>query len=179
MKSDRRFFHRRADTSVDKFTRDDVDTDMAEVMLISSTNMLMYNNVTGLGGIIEDQQFSQLGDVKFNNESIAGLAPVIYISMLCIFVMLYVFTFVRYLASAFLYAVIMYMISKMLASRVTLGTMYKIALFAQSIGAVVAAVANFIGTPILMMAGSTFAMIVTVLIMNRAFFKIVPPPTMM
>lgn len=63
-----------------------------------------------------------------------------------------------------------------MAAKVSFAIIFKIALFAQTIGSIVSAVAYFIGTPVFVMAGSTFAMIVTVLIMNRAYFKIAPPP---
>ncbi|MBR1599206.1 MAG: DUF1189 domain-containing protein [Lachnospiraceae bacterium] len=164
------------DTSVDSFTKDDVDTDLLEAVLVSRSNMLMYNNVTGIGGIVQEQRFSDFGNARINNEIVAGWAPVIYVCMAAVFVMLYVITLVRYLGSALLYAFIMFMLSRIMTGKITFGTMYKIALFAQTVGALVLAVSNFIGTPVFMMAGSTFAMIVTVLIMNRAFFKIVPPP---
>ncbi len=167
------------DTSVDKFTEDDVATDMAEVFLVSNTNMLMYNNVMGVGGVVQEQELSKFGDMSFNNESIAKFAPVIYICMIFSFVLLYVLTFIKYLITGFFYALIMYMISKLMTGKATLGVMYKIAIFAQSIGVIVVAVADFIGAPVLMMAGSTFSMLVTVLIMNRAYFKIAPPTTMM
>ena len=167
------------DTTVESFTKDDIDTDMAEVMLVSKTNMLMYNNVTGIGGVVQEQKFSEFGNTVINNESIAKLVPVIYVCMVIVFLMLYAITLVRYLGSALIYAFIMYMISRIMTSKVNFGAMYKIALFAQTIGAIVSAVANFIGTPVFVMAGSTFAMIVTVLIMNRAYFKIVPPPTVL
>jgi hypothetical protein len=70
----------------------------------------------------------------------------------------------------------MYILTRVMMSKLSFGIIYKIALFAQTIGALVSAVAVLIGTPLFIMAGSTFAMIVTVVIMNRAFFKIVPPP---
>ena len=89
---------------------------------------------------------------------------------------MYLFTLVRYLLSAFCYALILYILTKITAANTTFGVIYKIAVFAQTIGSIVSALANFIGTPVFVMAGSMFAMIVTVLIMNRAYFKIVPPP---
>ena len=164
------------DTSVDSFSKDDVDKDMAQVMLVSRSNMLMYNNVTGLGGMVQEQKFSDFGNVKINNESIAALTPVIYACLAAAFIMLYGITLIRYLASSLLYAFILFVLSRVMTSKADFGTIYKISLFAQTIGSLVLAVVTFIGTPVLMMAGSTFAMIVTVLIMNRAYFKIVPPP---
>ena len=89
---------------------------------------------------------------------------------------MYILTLLRYLMSALFYALILYILSRVMTANISYGIIFKIALFAQTIGSIVMAVANFIGGPIFVMAGSTFAMIVTVLIMNRAYFKLVPPP---
>ena len=164
------------DTDVEKFTAEDVDRDLLQVMLVSRSNIIMYNNLTGINGIVQEQKFSEFKDVVINNQSIAGLAPVIYIGMFGMFVFMYLFTLVRYLLSAFCYALILYILTKITAANTTFGVIYKIAVFAQTFGSIVSALANFIGTPVFVMAGSMFAMIVTVLIMNRAYFKIVPPP---
>lgn len=164
------------DTDVDAFTEDDVDRDMVQVWLVSRTNMLIYNNVSGLTGMIQKRNFSEFGNVTINNESIADMAPIMYICMVLVFVTLYLFTMVEYLVSSLFYALILFMLSRIMSGGLSFGAIYKIALFAQTTGAIVSAVANYIGTPVFVMAGSTFAMIVTVLIMNRAYFKIVPPP---
>lgn len=164
------------DTDKESFTEDDVDKDMLQVMLVSRSNILMYNNITGMTGLVQEQKFSELSGITIDNESVANMAPLIYIGMFITFVVLYLFTLIRYIISALFYALILYMLSRIMSGGLSFGKIYKIALFAQTIGAIVSAVANFIGTPVFIMAGSTFAMIVTVLIMNRAYFKIVPPP---
>ncbi len=164
------------DTDKEAFTVDDIDKDMLQVMLISRTNILMYNNITGVSGMVQEQKFSDFSNLKINNESVAGMAPMIYAGMFFAFLFVCFMTFAEYMISALFYALILYVLSRLMQGRVPFAAIYKIALFAQTLGALVSAVANFIGTPVLVMAGSTFAMIVTVLIMNRAYFKIAPPP---
>ncbi|MCR5701431.1 MAG: DUF1189 domain-containing protein [Lachnospiraceae bacterium] len=165
------------DTSKESFTADDVDRDKMQVVLVSRTNILVYNNVTGLGGSIEEEKFSDFSRLIIDNESVASLAPFIYLGLFGMYILMYIMCFVRYLLSALFYAFLMYILTRVMMSKLSFGIIYKIALFAQTIGALVSAVAVLVGTPLFIMAGSTFAMVVTVIIMNRAFFKIVPPPT--
>jgi hypothetical protein len=164
------------DTSKEKFTVDDIDRDKTQVVLVSHTNMLVYNNVTGLAGTVQEEKFSDFNMLTINNESVASFAPLIYVGLFLAYATMYVMCFVRYLLAALFYAFLMYILTRVMMSKLSFGIIYKIALFAQTIGALVSAVAVLIGTPLFIMAGSTFAMIVTVVIMNRAFFKIVPPP---
>lgn len=164
------------DTSKESFSEDDISKEMLSVLLISKSNIITYNNLSGVSGLVQEQKFSDIKDVVVNNETIADMAPIIYIGMIILYVIMYILTLLRYLLSALFYALVLYILSRVMTANISYGTIFKIALFAQTIGSIVMAVANFIGGPIFVMAGSTFAMIVTVLIMNRAYFKIAPPP---
>ena len=164
------------DTSKESFSEDDISKDMLSVLLISKNNIITYNNLSGVSGLVQEQKFSDFKNATVNNETIAGIAPIIYFGLFVLYVLMYILTLLRYLMSALFYALILYILSRVMTANISYGIIFKIALFAQTIGSIVMAVANFIGGPIFVMAGSTFAMIVTVLIMNRAYFKLVPPP---
>ena len=164
------------DTSKESFSEDDISKEMLSVLLISKSNIITYNNLSGVSGLVQEQKFSDFKNAIVNNETIADMAPIIYIGMIILYVIMYILTLLRYLLSALFYALVLYILSRVMTANISYGTIFKIALFAQTIGSIVMAVANFIGGPIFVMAGSTFAMIVTVLIMNRAYFKIAPPP---
>ncbi len=164
------------DTDKETFSKEDISSDMISAILISKNNIVTYNNLSGIGGFVQEQKFSEISNVTINNETVADMAPVIYFGLVMMYLLMYVITLIRYMFSALFYALILYIMSRIMAAKVSFAIIFKIALFAQTIGSIVSAVAYFIGTPVFVMAGSTFAMIVTVLIMNRAYFKIAPPP---
>ena len=164
------------DTDKEQFSDEDISSDMMQAILISQSNIITYNNLTGITGILQEQKFSDFENVIINNETVADMTPVIYVVMLCMFVLLYIFTLIRYLFSSLFYGLILYVLSRIMNANVAFEIIFKIALFAQTIGSIVSAIGYFIGTPIFIMAGSTFAMLVTVIIMNRAYFNIAPPP---
>lgn len=158
-------------TDVEKFTADDIPGNMLQAMLISRTNILMYNNVAGINGLVQEQPFSMYGNINMDNESVAGLAPVIYICMFFIFILMYLISFVRFLISGLMYSVFMLLISKILMTNFTFGKIYEISLFAQSVGVLVSAISVCIGSNVVVMTGSTFGMLVTIMIMNRVLFR--------
>ena len=158
-------------TDVVKYTEDDIPKEMLQAMMVSKTNIIMYNNITGMNGLVQEQPFSLYGSLNIDNESIAAMAPVIYVCMFFIFVMLYIVSFVRFLLAGVMYAVIMLLLSKILMTDLSFGKIFEISLFAQTVNVLVTAVAYCIGSDVLILSATTFGMIITVLIMNRVLFK--------
>lgn len=164
------------DTDADRYTEADVEKTRAESILVSSTNILMYNNVAGLGGMAQEQKFSEFKDAVINNKTIADMTPFIYIMLLVMFGMLYIASFARYLFLGLCYGILMHLLVKVMMGNMSFGDSYKVALFAQSVGVIVSALAYFIGQPVIIMTASAFAMFVTIIIMNRVLFRITGSP---
>lgn len=161
----------RLDTDVEAFDKEDAPTDMLESVLISSSNMLVYSSMGTMGGIAQESGFDELKDITFNNELLAEMAPFLYGMIFSIYLIALVMMVIKYLIASLLYAVVMYMLAKTMMVDITFGGMYKTALFAGTMGTFVTAVTYCIGNGMLIMAGSAFAMLVTMMIMNRTIIQ--------
>lgn len=156
------------DTSKEKFTKEDIPDGMMEAVMVSKSNILVYNNVTGIGGMLQEDTFDRYKGITFTNETVAGGVNWIYGILAFLFAGLYAAAFIKYLFMGLFYAVVMYLLSKTMMMDLTFGKVYKIALFAQSVGAIVMAVVYCIGSPLFILTGSAFNMLVTVILMNKA-----------
>ena len=159
------------DTSVNAFTKEDVPEDVVEAVMVSSTNILVYNSVSGLGGMVQEDTFDRYKELTITNQTVADADIIIYIAMFFAFIILYVMAFIKYLFSGLFYAVVMYLLTKTMLMETGFGTIYKIALFAQSTGAVVVAVTYCINSALFILAGSAFNMLITIIIMNKALLQ--------
>ena len=160
------------DTSTDKFTKDDIPEDAMEAILVSSTNILVCNNISGLGGIVQEDTFDHYKDFTITNQTVADSSAILYIAMFFMFILLYVMTFIKYLFSGLFFAVVMYLLTRTMLMEMEFGKVYKVALFAQSTGAIVIAITYCINTTLFILAGSAFNMLITVIIMNRALIHL-------
>lgn len=159
------------DTEVERFTRDDIPRNMNEVILVSSHNMLMYNAVAGGSGIVQEQDFSDLKELTFNNQEAAKKSGLVYLLMGIAFAVVYVVNGLQYFFLSLLFAAVVHLMSRGLLISKSFGTTYWTALFAQSIGSVVLAVCYCIGSNAFVMAGSVFHMMTTVIIMNLVLVR--------
>ena len=157
------------DTSVDEFTKDDIPENMVETILVSHTNILFMNQVPGLGGIVQEHKWNEMTGVTVNNDILAENSTMICIILLPFFFLLYVLELIKYLVSGLFYSIVMLLLARTMMIDISFGDIYKSALYAQAIGAVVSAVMYCIGEPILILTGSSFAMLITIMIMNKAF----------
>lgn len=160
------------DTTVDEFTKEDLPDDMVQVIMVSKSNMLVFNGATGFGNL-QESKFKDMPEIVINNQSVAKMAPFIYISLFFFFGIAYFFVLGKYLFMALIYSGMVFFFVKGIMTDLTFGKTYKVAIFAQSIGAVVEAVTICIGTDLFITAGTAFSIIVSVVLMNRAlmYFK--------
>ncbi len=156
------------DTSKKKFTKEDIPANVVEAILVSKSNILLYNEVTGVGKLVQEEKFSDYKNLTISNTTLADASTMFYIMMVVVYVFVYLFVLVKYLFTAVFYAVVMYLLSKTMMLDLTFGKVYKIALFAQAFGSIVMAVTYCIGSAILVLTGSAFNMLVTVILMNKA-----------
>lgn len=156
------------DTSKKKFTKEDIPANVVEAILVSKSNILLYNEVTGVGKLVQEEKFSDYKNLTISNTTLADASAMFYIMMVVVYVFVYLFVLVKYLFTAVFYAIVMYLLSKTMMLDLTFGKVYKIALFAQAFGSIVMAVTYCIGSAILVLTGSAFNMLVTVILMNKA-----------
>lgn len=160
------------DTSEKEFTRKDVPANMLQAVMISESNMLVYNAIPGLGGLAESESFDVYKDYEITNETIVDMSGLIYIGLFGFFLLLYVASIMEYLICALLYTIFLFLVVKMLMVELTFGDTFKITLFAQTIGFIIEAVTACLGIELLYLAGGFFNIIVTIMLMNRAVLQI-------
>lgn len=66
------------------------------------------------------------------------------------------------------YAVLMHLLTRPVIAELTFGELYKMAMYAQAVGAIVCAVMYCINVPILILAASSFSLLITIMIINKA-----------
>ena len=163
------------DTNEETFTKEDavVNTTFVESILVSRTNVIVSNMVAGMGTMSQELKLSDFGNLHITNETLADLAPLYYMMMFFMYILALVLMGMKYMLSALLYAVFMLFLTKMMMLDVTFGEVYKVAMYANTMGSIVEAVTCCIGNPIFMMAGSIFHVFVTLSIMNRVYVRTV------
>lgn len=157
------------DTDTKEFQKEDVPENMVEAILVGQDNLLFYNQVPGIGGMVQEMKWKDMGDFTLNNEILAEHSYVIYMMLLSMFVFLYIAEMIKYAVSGLLYAAVMLLLVRTLMLELSFAQVYKTAIFAQTVGAIVNAVMYCINIPVLILAGSSFSMLVTVMLMNRVF----------
>lgn len=156
------------DTGKEKFTKEDIPANVVEAILVSKSNVLLYNEVTGIGKLVQEEKFSNYKDITVSNETLADASTMFYVMMVVVYLFAYLFVLVKYLFTAVFYAIVMYLLSKTMMMELTFGRVYKIALFAQALGSIVMAITYCISSVMLVLTGSAFNMLVTVILMNKA-----------
>lgn len=159
------------DTTVDAYTREDVPKNMIQAVMVSESNMLVYNSVYGLGGMVETQSFENLKGYSISNQTVADMSGVIYICLFFLFILLWFAAIVEYLVSAAFYALFMFILVKAFMQDLRFETVYKVTVFAQTIGAIVEAITYCLGIELLYMAGGFFNVFVTVVLMNKVILQ--------
>lgn len=157
------------DTSVKEYSKDDIPVDAVEAILVSSTNALVYSQVSGLGGMIDELKFRDMKELSISNQALADASPSMYMMLFFVYISIYIGTGLRYIMMSLLYAAIMFILSKMLLPDITFGKVYKTAIYAQTIGVLVLAVTYCINSPLLIMAGGVFSTFTVLFIMNKVF----------
>ena len=163
------------DTTVDSFSKEDVPENVMQAMMVSKSNMIIYNSLYGMGGMVDVQNFEDFKDYTITNQTVADMSGWIYAGLAGFFVFLCGVAMVEYLCTALFYAAFLYILVKNMIQELTFGTVFKVVLFAQTIGLLVQSVTYCIGGELLMIAGNFFNVLVTVILMNKALirFKIV------
>lgn len=160
------------DTTVKEYEKEDVPVNAVQAVMVSESNILVYNSMVGLGGTVEEIHFSDYKDVVVDNEILADMSGFIYAGMFSTFVLIWFFMIIKHLFVALFYAAALFILVQTMMVDATFGRVYKTALFAQSVGAIVLAITYCVNNSLFIMAGGIFNIFVTVSIMNRALVHI-------
>lgn len=156
------------DTTEKTFTKEDIPKDMIQVVMVSESNMLVYNSVYGIGGMESSMNFKEFKDFTINNQRVADMSGLIYAGFFIFFLVLWFLSIVKYLGIALFYGFFLYALMKGLMQELTFGMVYKITLFAMTIGMIMEAVTYCLGNGLLYMAGSFFNVMITIILINKA-----------
>ncbi len=159
------------DTSVEEFKKSDIPKNMSQAVMVSKSNMLVYNSLYGVGGMIDIQNFSDFKGVSISNKTVAEHSGIIYFGLLLLFIVMYIVSIIEYLMTAFLFTLFTYMFVKLLTKNLTFGMMYKVAIFAKTIGIIVESVTICLGIELFYLAGALFNVVVTTMIINKVIVK--------
>ncbi len=160
------------DTDVDEFTKEDVNvkSGVLETILVSRTNMLVSNTVSGIGTMGQEYKFSDFGDLQMTKKTLTDMVPLYYMMLFLVFIGQYLAMGIKYMFSALCYTVFIYFfIIKMLSVDHEFGEVYQVAMYAKTIGSIIEEVSYCIGSPLLIMAGSIFHVFITMMLMNRVY----------
>lgn len=159
------------DTTVKEFTKDDVPENTIQAFMVSESNTLVYNSLYGLGAMVETQSFEDLKDYTITNRTVADMSGLIYAGLAFIFLIVWFATIIEYLMYALFYAIFMFVLMKGVMQDLTFGAVYKVTIFAMTIGTLIEAVTYCLGVEILYVAGGFFNVFVTVILMNKAIIQ--------
>lgn len=165
------------DTEIDKFTKEDIPQGVVEAVLISKTNMLIYNELTGMTGAVQDTAFSDFKEITINNKTLADMSGVIYFVMGIFYITLFFVELVKYMMVGLFYSMFMLMYASAFNIPHPFQKIYKTSMYAQATGTIVYAVTCCIGSSMLMFAGSIFEVLISISIMRKVLFPIRKIPT--
>lgn len=148
------------DTSVEKFTEDDIDSSYDEMILVSKTNIISYQNSR-----IQEIKFSQLGNISFDKSIVNLLVPLIYVVLVLIVIFIYLFTVAGFYLSALLYSLVGLIVSSVSHMNVPYVRIFKVAIYGKVTTAflsiLIQLLRNYAGLPIQGYIGTMIGIIVT------------------
>lgn len=123
------------DTNIEKFTSDDVDHLYNEVILVSKTNIITYQNSK-----MQEVRFADLGNLSFDKNIINVILPFIYIIFFMVLIFIYLFMVAGYYITALLYSLVGLIVSGVSHINLPYGRIFKVAIY----GKVTASILNVI-----------------------------------
>ncbi|MGN0438719.1 MAG: DUF1189 family protein [Lachnospiraceae bacterium] len=160
------------DTSVEIFSEADVPANVMEAVLVSKTNMLVYNEYSPYGGKSQEMRFSDLKDITLNNNILAQMAPAIYCLLFTFLLALYFSELIKYLLWGLFFAIFFTLAANVWMHPVEFGKAYKTSMYAQVIGTLVYSIACGFGNAMFMFAGNFFQIFVSFSIMRKVLIPI-------
>lgn len=163
------------DTSVEHFDEEDIPDGMIQVFLISRTNMLLYNRISGMPPTIQEEKFSDYKEINLDNKKLTKWKPLIYVCFVIYMIIFFVMLMIKYLVTALIFAGFNMLYVKLLASPISFGNVFKIALYAQTVCGIYESIATYGTSSGLQVLAITCGTILMIFLMNRAIVNIAMP----
>lgn len=112
------------DTSVDKFSSEEVNTGYMSAILISKSNMIIYQY-----GTTKTIEFTNLGHLHIDNKVIHSLMPLVYLTIVLSVIFIYLFMVGMYFATALFYSVVGLIVAAVSRSDIRYGRIFKTAIY--------------------------------------------------
>lgn len=112
------------DSSVDKFTTDDINEVYTQVILVSKTNMIVYQY-----GRTQEYNFADLGNMAFDNSILNKFLPIIYIILAWIVVFIYLYLVAVYFLTALLFSLVGLIVALAMNIQIKYAAIFKTAIY--------------------------------------------------
>ena len=155
-------FQLKADSQKERYTKEDVDSDLIGQVLISKSNLLFKD----LGQVFEIQ-FVDIPLATINNQSLVGLIPYIHGIEIGMFFVLVLATFFRYLVGAVGYALVGMTFTSMQQIPLTFSELFKIGIYCKVFSALASAINETLGYPIPFEYWYSIGMIISLVYLTR------------
>lgn len=132
----------KADSSKEKYTMDDIDSEKIAQVLISNSNLLIKD----LGQVFEINFETMKGTI--NNQTLVGMVPYLYGAEVVLILFGIIALFLRYLLGAFGYALIGMTVASLRQIPLNLQDLFKIGIYCKVLSALVGAVNEVLAYPI-------------------------------
>lgn len=144
------------DTEKETFTKQDIDQDAYQEILISSKNIYLYE-----AGRLMQAPLSVFGNLYMDNEKLSNYTPMFYLIQVLSIVISYLGSLIMYLFSALLYSLFGLFMGVTKSVQMNFGTIFKVAIYAKSLSVIVGAVNQVMGYPISDYIWTSVAMFIT------------------
>ena len=160
------------DTDEKKFSEKDIPDDVIEAVMVSGSNMLVYNKYMATGQKCSEIKFSDWKDFVLNNQVLVNHVGYFYLGIGIMVITMYFVEFAKYLLIGLGYALFMLLYSNLLMRPVSFGKAYKTSMFAQAIGTIVYSITCGIGNAVFIVSGNVFQFMVALFILQRVLLPI-------
>lgn len=127
------------DTSKNSFSTDDVDHSYYQVILVSKTNLVMYQ-----GSSTREIRFSELNGLSFDNSILKAIVPLINIIFFVTMIFVYLYHVALFYILTLLYSVLSLIVSAISNLNLRYSKMFKIALYGNVTSAIVTAIIKLV-----------------------------------
>lgn len=148
------------DTSKKEVTREDLEKEYAQQILVGKNNMLISSMDT-----VREIKFKDFKNLSFNKNSLLKLKPIFYLSLAIAAAIQFIIILLEYVSSAFLYGLVALFYKGMDGRQISLGDAIKAAIYAKTLAAVLGAFNTVMGSFIPAGLWSFLSMFITMLLL--------------
>ncbi len=127
------------DTSVNEFTLEEVDHSYNQVMLISKTNMISYNNSK-----TQEFRFSDLGNLSFDKSIVDTFIPLLHVILIIVIIFMYLFMIAGFYLTALLYSIVGLIVSSVSHLTLPYARIFKVAIYSKVTASIVTVLIHLI-----------------------------------